>query len=115
MPQFILLLHESPNYADGLSPEQMQALFGRYRDWGKKLRDQGRIAASSKLKDGEGRVLRKNGAKPVVTDGPYAESKEVIGGYYVIEADDYDHAVETARECPHIDLGTIEIRQLDKV
>ena len=115
MPQFILLLHESPTYADGLSPEQMQALFGRYRDWGKKLREQGRIAASSKLKDGEGRVLRKNGSKAVVTDGPYAESKEVIGGYYVIEADNYDHAVETARECPHIDLGAIEIRQLDKV
>lgn len=60
-------------------------------------------------------MLRLNGSKPLVTDGPYSESKEVIGGYYTIEADDYEHAVETAKECPHVDFGTIEIRAIEKV
>jgi len=111
----MLLLHGNPNALSGLSPEQLQTMFGRHKSWGEKLRAQGRIAGGSKLKDGEGRVLRLNGSKPVVTDGPFTESKEVIGGYYLIEADDYEHAVETAKECPHVDIGPIEIRQVDKV
>src|SRR5947209_17951758 len=107
MPQFMFLLHDSGEPFKGLSAEQMQAIFARYKAWGDKLRAQGRVGPSSKLKDGEGRVLRLNGSKPVVIDGPYAEAKEVIGGYYTIEAEDYDHAVETAKDCPHIDFGTI--------
>lgn len=115
MPQYMLLLHGNPTAYAGLSPEQMQAIMGRYKAWGQNLRAQGRIVSSSKLRDGEGRVLRLNGSKPLVTDGPYSESKEVIGGYYTIEADDYEHAVETAKECPHVDFGTIEIRAIEKV
>ena len=115
MPQYMLLLHESPSAFKGLSPEQMQAIFGRYKAWGQSLRTQGRMVGGSKLRDGEGRVLRLNGSKPLVTDGPYSESKEVIGGYYTIEADDYEHAIETAKECPHVDFGTIEIRQIEKM
>ena len=71
------------------------------------------MVGGSKLRDGEGRVLRLNGSKPLVTDGPYSESKEVIGGYYTIEADDYEHAIETAKECPHVDFGPIEIREIE--
>ena len=58
MPQYMLLLHESPTAFDGLSPEQMQAIIGRYKAWGQSLRAQGRIVSSSKLRDGEGRVVR---------------------------------------------------------
>ena len=46
-------------------------------------------------------------------DGPFPETKEIIGGYFVIEAVDYDEAVELAKSCPHIDFGRIEIRQVD--
>lgn len=115
MPQFMMLLRGRPDWAQGLSPEQMQAILGRHRAWGEKLRAQGRMVGGSKLKDGEGRMVRLNGSKPVITDGPFTESKEVIGGYYAIEADDYDHAVETAKDCPHLDYGTIEVRQIDRV
>ena len=48
-----------------------------------------------------------------VTDGPYSESKEVLGGYYIIEAASYDNAVEHAQSCPHLEYGgTIEVRQI---
>jgi hypothetical protein len=113
VPQYMLLLHESPTGFGGLSPEQIQAIIGRYRSWGQNLRTQGRMVSGAKLRSGEGRLLRLNGSKPLVADGPYAESKEVIGGYYTIVADDYNHAVETAKECPHVDFGTIEIREVE--
>ena len=46
--------------------------------------------------------------------GPYSESKELLGGYYMIEADTYDKAVELARDCPQLEYGgTIEVRQVD--
>ena len=63
----------------------------------------------------KGRVLQpeSDGAKVTAKDGPYVESKEVIGGYYVIEADDYDHAAALCEGHPNYRFGSIEIRQLD--
>jgi hypothetical protein len=56
--------------------------------------------------------VKPEGGKTRVTDGPYSEAKEVLGGYYTIEAENYDEAVARAREHPHIEYGgTIVIRQ----
>ena len=51
------------------------------------------------------------GAK--VTDGPYAEAREVIGGLFILEAGNYDEAVTLCQDCPHLDFGTIEIREVE--
>jgi hypothetical protein len=68
---------------------------------------------SKRLAPDAGRVLRSNGKKPSVSDGPYSETKEVLGGYYTIEAADYDAAVKLALEHPHLEYGgTIELRQV---
>jgi hypothetical protein len=64
--------------------------------------------------DGEGRVLQKQNGKLSVIDGPFAEAKEVLGGFFVIEAANYDEAVEAAKTCPHMEFGTIEVRQIEK-
>jgi hypothetical protein len=49
-----------------------------------------------------------------VTDGPYSETKEVLGGYYIVSADSYERAIDLARDCPHFDYGgAIEVRELD--
>ncbi len=51
-----------------------------------------------------------------VTDGPYSETKEVLGGYYTIEAASYEQALDRARDCPHLEYGgTIEVRQVDEM
>ena len=51
-----------------------------------------------------------------VVDGPYAEAKEVVGGYFLIEAADYDEAVEISKGCPHLKYGgRIELRQIDPI
>ena len=48
-----------------------------------------------------------------VTDGPYAEAREVIGGVFIVEAKNYDEVVELSKDCPHLDFGTIEIREVE--
>jgi hypothetical protein len=114
MPQYILLLHQDPSGFARLSPEQMQAAVEKYMAWGKQLRDAGYLTASNKLTDEPGRVVRSNDGKLRVTDGPYSETKEVLGGYFTIEAASYDQAIERLRDCPHLLFGgTIELRQVD--
>jgi len=110
MPKYVLLLHESSTAFPDLSPEDMQAMIQRYKNWRGKLN-----ASGEKLQDGTGRTLRGAGSSLTVSDGPHAETKEVIGGFFIIEAKDYDEAVELSRDCPHLDFGTIEVRQVDKV
>ena len=66
------------------------------------------------MKDRAGKVISGLGRKQKVTDGPFGETKEVIGGFYIINADDYDHAVELCKDQPNLELGgTVEIREVD--
>ena len=112
MPQYMLLLYDNQVDWQKVSPEEMQKMMQRYGDWRRSL--QSRITMGQKLKDGEGRVMRTENSKPVVKDGPFAEAKEVMGGFFVIEAEDYDQAVEVAKTCPHMDFGSIEVRQIER-
>lgn len=114
MESYLLLLHGRDNY-ERLSPEQMQAIIDRYRAWGQKLRDAGRMLGSNKLEDKSGRVLRADSGQLHITDGPYAESKDVLGGYFMVSAETYEDAVELCRDCPHLDFGVIEVRQVQKM
>ncbi|MET0216283.1 MAG: YciI family protein [Vicinamibacterales bacterium] len=116
MPKYMLLLHDNPASFEGVSPDEMQKIVEKYIVWGKKLREAGVWRASDKLTDEPGRVMRRKDGQVRVTDGPYSESKEVLGGYYLIEVGSYDNAVEHARDCPHLEYGgTIEVRQVDKM
>ena len=58
-------------------------------------------------------VLRFDGGDVLMTDGPFAEGKEVIGGLFVVEAASYDEAVSIANSCPHLDFGSIEVREVE--
>ena len=114
MPKYMLLLHDNTAAFANISPDQMQKVVEKYIAWGKKLREAGVIKAGDKLTDEPGRVMRRTDGQVRVTDGPYSESKEVLGGYYMIEAASYDKAIELARDCPQLEYGgTIEVRQVD--
>jgi hypothetical protein len=116
MNKYILLLHQGENFfPPDISPEEIQAIIGRYKAWGQKLREAGRYVASDKLEDGTARVMRGEGDKARITDGPFAETKDVIGGYYMIQAESYDDAVHWAKDCPHLAFGSIEVRKVDVV
>jgi hypothetical protein len=115
MPQYMLLLRDAGSFPADLSPEEIQAIIQRYIGWRNKVAAAGRRITGHKLKDREGRLLRGGAGSPVATDGPYAEAKEVIGGLYIVDANDYGEAQRLASDCPHLDYGTIEIREIQPV
>ena len=108
MPQFALMLRDSGAFPENISPEEIQQIIERYTAWKDKVRGSGQ-----KLYDGEGRTLVRKDGGIAVTDGPYVEAREVIGGYFLIEAADYDAAAKLAEDCPHLDFGSIEIRRIE--
>ena len=108
MSRFMLLLYDNPADWTKLSPEEMQKAIEKYMAWTKKPF----TVDSLRLANDPGRVLRSQAGKARVIDGPYSETKEVLGGYYTIEAANYDEAVKIALQHPHLEYGgTIELRQ----
>ena len=112
MAKYLLMLRDKGTY-DSLSPEEMQKIFQRFRAWSTPLRASGKIVASEKLRDHQGRVVKRNGSKTAVTDGPFAEAKEIIGGFFLVDAKDYDEAIKLSDGCPHLDYGSIEVREIE--
>jgi hypothetical protein len=109
MPAYMLLLYNDPNWYKTLSPEEMQKATEKYMAWTKLpfVKDGKRLAGDF------GQVVRPNGGQPRATDGPYSETKEILAGYYTIEAASYDEAVQRALTLPHLDYGgTVEVRHV---
>jgi len=109
MPQYMLLLYDNPSNWRNLSPEEMQKAIEKYLAWTKKPF----MVDSKRLAGDPGRVIRSERGQPRAADGPYSETKEVLGGYYAIEAASYDQAVQRSLDHPHLEYGgTIEVRQV---
>jgi hypothetical protein len=114
MPDFLLLLHRPAGAPPALSPAQIAAVTRDYMGWTERMHVEGRVKAGEKLTNDAGRIMRSNGGRVIVTDGPFAESKELLGGFYLITARDYDDASRIAESCPHLKYGgSIEVRQID--
>ena len=114
MSEFLLLLHELQDGFADYSPEAMQAVVEKYTAWAQGLDQQGKIIESRKLKDDGGRLVRQ-GENGMTLDGPFSETKEVIGGFFLIKASDYDEALAICANCPHLEYGTIQLREIDRV
>ena len=114
MSQFMLLLYDNPASFANVTPEQIQTIIEEYRAWAGKLGQEGRLAGGEKLKDEGGKVMRLEKAQVKVVDGPYVETKEVIGGYFIVKAANYAEAVEIAKSCPHMKYGAkMDVREVD--
>jgi len=114
MAQYMLLLYDNPANWAKLGPEDIQKAIMKYHSWGQKLREKKLLLASHKLADEPGKVLRGSGGQVRVSDGPYSETKEWLGGYYLVDAPNYAAAVEASRDCPHLEYGgTIEVCEVD--
>lgn len=116
MAQFLLMLHQAPAYNSDLPREKMLEMTKKYMAWAQSLRASGKMVGGEKLSASGGRQLRPQGSKLVASDGPYAEAKDVIGGYFVLEAKDLAEAEAIAKECPHFALAPTnwaEIRPID--
>jgi hypothetical protein len=103
-----LLLFRGANWDRGLSPEEMQMVMSLVTGWFERLQRQGKVKGGQPLGDDGRTVSGKNGR---TVDGPFAESKEAVGGYLLIQADDLDEAVTIAQACPNLAYGvSIEVR-----
>ena len=114
MPQYLLILRD-PGVRD-IPPDDLRAMMMRYGTWTDRLRETGRVVGANKLRDGEGRVVRRGDAGDIIVmDGPFVETKEILGGYYLVSADSYEQAIELTRDSPHYDYGSIEVREVEEI
>ena len=111
--KFMLIIHGPPNVWEDLSPEELQQKSAQYQAWANGIRASGRYVSGEKLAHEGGRLLSARAGKVTIVDGPYAESKEVVGGYMVIRAENYEDALELVRSSPMLDRYRIELRQTD--
>ena len=106
--KYLVFLRSVPGKPEPPSPAQMQDLYSAFNAWRDKFKAN-IIDMGGKLKAG-GRVLTASG----VTDGPFAETKEIVGGYMVVAAENYDDAIEVVRQCPGVVRpgSSVEIREI---
>src|SRR5882672_1486083 len=109
---YMLLLYESAeNFAARSDLARNGALFGAYRAYTQALTDAGVFIGGAPLQPpAQAATVRQRDGKRQVQDGPFAEAKEQLGGYYVIDVGDLDQALEWAARCPAASYGTVEVR-----
>ena len=111
MPRYMILMHEDDNAWARLDPEEQRRLLKKYYAWVESLRSDGVFEAGSPVSS-QGRVLKVVDGELV--DGPFAETQEVLTGYFIVTAEDLSSAAEIARGCPALEHGeTVMVRALD--
>lgn len=112
MEKFMLIFHGGRH--GEMSPEEMQAHMGKWMAWIQKLRQADKYVSGEPLVPGGKMVSGKNGKS--ITDGPFTEGKEVVGGFFIINAKDYAEAVEICKDYPAYEFGgSVQVRQVMKV
>jgi hypothetical protein len=110
MKDFLFVYRTDYSTIPAGTPEEMQAMTKRWMDWMNSIAAQNRLADRGNRLDKSGKVVR---PKNVITNGPYIEIKESIGGYSLIKAASYDEAVELAKGCPMLTIGgNVEVREV---
>jgi hypothetical protein len=113
MAQYLLLIYGDEAAAARATEDDralMMKSYGKYTQW---LADRGWLRGGDALFDtDQATSVRMSGGERIVSDGPFAETKEQLGGYYLIEADNLDDAIEAAGHCPGAQHGTIEVRPI---
>jgi hypothetical protein len=109
MNEYLLIIHRDlVNKESAPSPQQMQDLIKPFQEWIGGIAAQNKLVAPPKRLDVSGRVVKGN----LVTDGPYAEVKESVGGLIIVRANSYEEAADIAKGCPILNWGaTVEVRQ----
>lgn len=108
MKEFVLLFRQVDTNNSQASPAEYQTIMKKWDDWIGGIAAQGKLAGMCNRLSSEGKVLKAGG---VITEGPFVEVREVLGGFIVVKADNIDEATTMAHGCPAVDYnGSIEIR-----
>lgn len=111
MAKYMYLFRGGEDVRSSLSPEDMQAHMQIWVNWMKDLSEKGKLIDGLPLRKDGGKVV--SGKNKVVSDGPYAEGKEVVGGYLIVNADSIEEATEISLGCPIYEHdGEVEIREI---
>jgi hypothetical protein len=109
--QYLLLLHAAESGWTNMTPEQQQQGMAAYTAFSEALNKAGAMKGLNRLQPvSTATTVRVVDGKTQVLDGPYADSKEQLGGYYLIEAPDLDAAISWAARCPTSSHGVVEVR-----
>jgi hypothetical protein len=111
--QYLLLIYDKESDWGTRTEAQQSAMMKEYQDFTKSINESGHWRASSQLHPvSKATTVRIRDGKKMVTDGPFAETKEQLGGFYLVEAKDLDEAVALAARVPSARFGSIEVRPL---
>jgi hypothetical protein len=111
--QYLLLIYSQDGAWERLPKAVQEEGLAAYMAYGEALKKAGALRESARLRPAtEATTVRLENGKPQVLDGPYAETKEQLGGFYLIEAPDLDAAIAWAGRCPGAGHGTMEVRPL---
>ena len=106
--KYILLIYTDPT---AWNPAEAESIHNEYMAFTQEILDSGEMVAGDPLEGAETATsVRVRNAKRTTTDGPFAETKEVLGGYYIVDVKDLDRAVELAGKIPDSRTGVIEVR-----
>jgi hypothetical protein len=111
MQEFLLIFRRDVvNNDTSLSPEQMQAMMKPWQDWMGSIAAQNKLVSSGNRLEADGKVVKPNN---IITNGPYVEIKEAIGGYIIVRENSLDEAAELSKNCPILQVGgNVEVRAL---
>lgn len=113
MKDFLLIYRMDYTEAQKRTMEEVQAMTKRWMDWMGSIAAQNKLIDRGNRLDMSGRVVKPNG---MVTNGPYSDIKESIGGYSLVRAEDYNAAVELSKGCPVLTVGgNVEVREINKI
>jgi hypothetical protein len=114
--QYILLIYNNEAETKARSQEETQRVNGEYMAFTGAIKQSGHLRAGEPLEPSStATVVRVKGGKTVRTDGPFAETREQLGGFYIVEAKDLDEAVNLAARIPGAKTGAVEVRPLMKL
>ena len=109
--KYMLLIHDEEQAWGKLSEPERQKIYGEYGQFGQELKAGGHYLAGSQLQPtSTATSVRVRDGKLLVTDGPFAETREQLGGYYLVDAKNLDEAIGIAARIPSARMGTIEVR-----
>jgi hypothetical protein len=109
MPQYMLLIYGDPANAPG--PDELEAQHAHWMRYTDEVQQSGAMVSGAALEPTEtATTVRVRDGETDLTDGPFAETKEILGGYYLLDVPDLDAALALASRMPNIDWGSVEVR-----
>lgn len=111
--KFLVIIYNDPSLLDAMPKQEFETTMRGCIEHADELKSEGRLIESQQLESPKtARTLRRRNNRLTVTDGPFAETKEILAGFNIIEAEDMDDAVRIASEFPWSDVGSIEVRPI---